>query len=134
MLIRESLCKFCKKGRLIYDPQLTFEKYSEPEAFVLDDVDKLVDGIIGDYLVYRCEECGAAESYTFKDIEKMARKRISERVIDLKARGAMIETGVLLAKRRIMIYCGKCNGFDGKGSCLLETFKNCELKRLIHEL
>lgn len=131
--IRESTCNFCKKGRLRHDPQLTFERYSEPESFILDDVDKLVDGIIGDYLVYRCEKCGAVESYTFKDIERMVRKEISKRVMDVKARGEMIET-VLLSKKRIMIYCGKCNGFDGKGSCLLETFKNCKLKRLPHEL
>ena len=131
--IRESTCNFCKKGRLRHYTQLTFERYSEPESFILDDVDKLVDGIIGDYLVYRCEKCGAVESYTFKDIERMFRKEISKRVMDVKARGEMIET-VLLSKKRIMIYCGKCNGFDGKGSCLLETFKNCKLKRLPHEL
>jgi hypothetical protein len=132
--IRETKCSFCGKGALRYEPKETFLAYSMPESFVLDEVDELLDGIIGQYIVYKCDECGAIERYTLKDIEKMIRKEISRRVINAKARAEIIETKKLLSKRRIMVYCGRCNGFDGKGSCLLETFKNCKLKRIPNEL
>jgi DNA-directed RNA polymerase subunit M/transcription elongation factor TFIIS len=122
-------CKFCKEGKVYYDPSLTFHEYSLPESFVLEDMDKIVDGIINQYLVYRCDKCGSAEKFTYKEIEELERKRISTLVMNSVARGE-IEKAIIRRRPKVLVHCGKCNGLDGRGSCLLETFKNCKLKRL----
>lgn len=128
-IFRELKCNFCGKKGLRYNPQATFESYSDPESFVLDDVDKLVDGIIAEYLEYECINCGATTRYMIGDIEKIIRKRISERVIYLAAKSEIVKSGALASKEKIFIYCGKCNGGDSKGSCLLQTYKKCKIKR-----
>lgn len=125
----EIMCPVCE-SRMRYSQRLTIENFSLPENFVLDDIDKLVDGIIGNYLIYECPVCHAVEKCTYKDLEKIERKRISQMVIDLKARGVMLESGVLSLGNKVMVFCGGCKGFDSKGSCLIETYKTCELKKL----
>jgi len=125
-------CPFCKSGSMQYSQRLTFEEYAMPDSFVLDDIDNIVDGIINSYLVYVCHKCGAIEKYTYKELEKKERKRISQLVIDSVARGELAKN--IAKKSKVLIYCGKCNGLDGKGSCLLETYKGCELKKFPDEL
>jgi len=112
-----------------YSQQMTYDAYSLPDTFVLDDIDKITDGIIGEYLVYICRKCGSVERYTYKELEQLERKRISKTIIDSIARGEMVKAAPL-RKSKVLIYCGKCNGLDGKGSCLIETFKECKIKRL----
>jgi len=129
MNLKDIKCPFCKEGIMKYRQQATCDAYSLPEAFILDDVDKLVDGIIGEYLVYVCNKCGSVERYTYKELERLERKRISDIVINSAARGEIVKAATL-RKNKVLIYCGKCNGLDGKGSCLIETFKRCKIKRL----
>jgi len=130
----EIKCSFCKEGTMHYSQKFTFDAYSMPENFVLGDIDKVVDGVIGKYLVYICGKCGSVEKYTYKDIERIERKRISQIVINSAARGEITKSGALIRKNKVLIFCGKCNGVDGNGSCLLETYKKCDLKRLPNEL
>lgn len=120
-------CGVCNKGKMYCCLETTFRDYSSPESFSLEDIDRITDGIINEYLVYKCVECGAIEKYTFKDIEKMIREYISGRVIDMMARDEII--GSLASKNKVYIYCGKCKGLDGKGSCLIKTYKKCKLKK-----
>ena len=132
--LKELECKFCGKKGLIYNPKTTFDSYSDPSSFVLDDIDKIVDGIIAAYLEYECVNCGAATRYLIKDIEKMVRKEMSQRVIGEMARSELAQSGALVSKEKIFIYCGKCNGFDGQGSCLVRAYKKCKIKRFPNEL
>lgn len=130
----EIKCNFCKEGTMHYNQKFTFDAYSIPENFVLEDIDKIVDGIIGEYLVYVCNKCGSVEKFTYKELEKIERRRISQIVINSVARGEIAKSGALIRKNKILIFCGKCNGVDGKGSCLLEIYEKCELKRFPNEL
>lgn len=118
---------------MYYDQNHTFLDYSLPETFVLDDVDKIVDGIMCQYLIYRCNKCKSIEKFTYKEIERRERKRMSMLVMNSAARGE-IEKALLRSGNRVLMYCGKCNGLDGKGACLVETYRNCKLKRLPNEL
>lgn len=129
MNLKDIPCKFCKEGTMHYSQQMTYNTYSLPDTFVLDDIDKIVDGIIAEYLVYVCRECGSIEKFTYKELEKLERKRISKVVIDSAARGEIIKVASL-RKSKVLIYCGKCGGLSGKGDCLLEVYKKCELKKL----
>jgi len=126
-------CKFCEKGEMFYNQSLTFYDYSLPENFVLDDITNLVDGILNEYLVYECNYCGSIEKLTYKEIEKNERHRISQLVIDSAARGE-IESAINSRKPTALIYCGRCNGANGKGACPISVYKKCELKWLPNEL
>lgn len=129
----ETKCRFCGEGRMRYNQSLTFHDYSLPETFVLDDIDKIVDGIIKDYLVYECDRCGSIEKLTYKDIEKMERRRVSQIVINSAARGE-IEKALSRRVPQAFVYCGKCSGADGRGACPIKIYKECKLKKLPNEL
>ena len=131
--LMQTTCKFCKNGTMRYNPSLSFHDYSLPESFVLDDVDKIVDGIINDYLTYECGKCGSTEKLTYKEIEKLERRRISQLVMNSAAKGEL-EKALNTRQPKVLIYCGKCNGLDGGGTCLLKTYNSCKLKRLPNEL
>ena len=131
--LKKIRCKFCKEGAMQYSQKRTFENYCLEESFVLDDIDKIIDGIINEYLVYVCSKCGSIEKYTHKELERLERKRISKIVMTLMAKKE-IDKAVSRHKNTVLIYCGKCSGLDGKGGCLLKTFKECKLKKLPDEL
>jgi len=129
-MIRELPCKTCGEGHLLYNQKETMEAWQQPEIFRLDDIDKLRDGVLSDILVMMCNQCGAQERFTFKELEKEFRKKLSNRILTILSKGYMEDPGSVRKADRIFFYCGKCNGYDGKGSCPKYVYNNCELKRL----
>lgn len=123
-------CEYCEKGRLIHDMQTTANVWLQPEVFRIDDIDKILDGIIGEFLVFNCSECGAEFRYTYKEIEKLYRKELSKRILTAMSVGDISDPGLVRNADRIFIYCGKCSGYDGKGSCPDIVYNDCKLKRL----
>ena len=123
-------CKSCENGRLMYDQRLTMEAWQQPEIFTLDDIDKLKDGVLSDVLVMVCNQCNVEERYTIKEIEKVCRKNLSDRILTMISIGSAPDPGSVRKTNRLYFYCGKCNGYDGKGSCPKYVYENCELKRL----
>ena len=131
-MIRYLPCKSCENGRMMYNQRLTMEAWQHPDVFRLDDIDKIRDGIISDILVMVCVECDAEERYTMKEIEKVFRKNLSNRLFTMLARGDIPDPGGIVKSNRVFYYCGKCNGFDGKGSCPEFIYNDCKLKRMPH--
>jgi hypothetical protein len=106
------------------------EAWQQPEVFRLDDLDKLKNGTISDILVMACIECNSQVRYTMREIEKEFRKNLSNRLFTMLGRGDIPDPGSFRHTDRIYVYCGKCNGYDGKGACPRYVYNNCELKRL----
>jgi hypothetical protein len=115
---------------MYYDQKETLEAWQQPEVFRLSDVDKLKDGIVSEILVMVCNQCGVQVRYTFKEIEKEIRKKLSNRLLTMIAKGSIPDPATIRKADRIYIYCGKCNGYDGKGSCHKYIYDNCIIKRL----
>ena len=128
-MIRTLPCEVCGEGEIYYSQKETFEAWQWPEIFMLDDVGKLIDGIISEVLVFICTNCEAQSRYTFKEVEKKIRKKLSDRLLTMVAMGSAPDPGAIKKSDRILIYCGKCSGYDGKGSCPRIVYKECELKR-----
>jgi len=128
-MIRHLPCNSCDNGRLYYNQKETMEAWQQPEIFRLDDIDKLRDGILSDVLVMACSKCDTQVRFTIREIEKEFRKKLSRRVLTMIARGDIPDPGSRKTDR-IYFYCGKCNGYDGKGSCHEYVYNNCEIKRL----
>ncbi len=114
----------------MYNQKLTFEAWQQPEVFRLDDLGKLKDNIISDILVMTCNQCDVQIRYTLKEIEKEFRRNLSNRLFTMLGRQDIPDPGSLRHTDRLFYYCGKCNGYDGKGSCPKYIYDNCELKRL----
>jgi len=123
-------CNECKDGKIYYDQRLTTEAWLRPEIFTLDDVDKIIDSTISEILVFTCIKCGAQVRYTFKEVEKKFRKKLSIRLLTLIAVKSLPNILAVESMERVMFYCGKCSGYDGKGSCPFVVFNECKLKKM----
>lgn len=129
-MIRYLPCDSCENGRLYYSQKETFEAWQQPEIFKLDDIDKLKDGIISEILVMICNQCDAQVRFTLKEIEKEFRKNLSNRIFTMMSMGDIPDPGSFRKTDRVYIYCGKCRGYDGKGSCPRQVYNKCELKEM----
>ncbi len=127
-------CDFCEKGKLTYSPSETFDAYFIPETFALSEIDKIIDKHLNEYLIFECRICDSNVRYTFKDIEKKIRDDLYKKVIDMVATKEFRDINAINFANKTLVYCGKCNGIDGKGSCFIKIFKDCKLKRLPNEL
>ena len=85
------------------------------------------DSFLNRYMVYVCTVCGNRVRYTYKDVEKKIRKDIMERLL-MAITIEYFNTTVILTDKYYM-YCGKCNGFDGRGSCPKIISDKCDIKR-----
>lgn len=125
-VLKEFPCPACEHEGLHYDPARTVNSYSD--IFEVEDVVGIIDGVIAEYLVYRCDSCGAEHRLSFKEIEKFARKKISDKIMRLKA-SAELDRGMGI-RPRYFIFCGVCSGFDGNGSCPSAVYSTCKIRRI----
>ena len=133
-MIKSFKCEACNEGMLYYDHGATFEAWQQPDIFILNDIDKIKDGIISDILVMVCNKCGTKIRYTLKELEKKYRKIMSYKMLTMMAIGNIPDPGAVRKSDRILVYCGKCSGYDGKGSCPLIIYNECKLKRFPYGL
>lgn len=120
-------CPYCSSRSYVMDPASTFNAFSDPNVFKLENVEKLVDGCIAEYTVFTCLDCGASDKLTVRGIEKAVRKEITKRVLTVIASAEVFNS--VPESQFAYIYCNKCPGFDGKGSCPLSMYENCDVKR-----
>ena len=125
-LIGVKNCEICG-GALKLDSEATVLDYDSVIDTTLGNVFEKIEDIIGKYLVYSCVSCGYSYKYTYKELEKNLRKYLTEKFLLLSARGDIVQNPSLTDK--YFIYCGKCNGYDGQGSCTKTIFGKCEIKR-----
>jgi hypothetical protein len=125
-LIDKIDCEICG-GELELSTSETIDDYTIVVTANTTNIFDKVDEIIGKYLVYKCHTCHAKYKYTYKDLEKALRKSLTQKMLMLVVRGDIINSNVLQDK--FFFYCGKCNGYDGNGSCPKMVYNNCEIKR-----
>lgn len=119
-------CEICG-GKIELSELSTIDEYAIMITVNSSNIFSKIDEIIGRYLVYECVSCSAKYKYTYKDLEKVLRKNITQKMLIILARGGMLKNNAITDK--LFFYCGKCNGFDGLGSCPKVVYNNCEIKR-----
>ncbi len=127
--VRNINCPFCDSTSFSFDPQDTLAAYINPLTFTLDNLEDIVDRCIVGYTVFSCADCGAKVKYTYKDIERKIRQSVTKNALQLLSQREIMENTIPTGKSRVHIYCGKCNGFDGKGGCPIVVYESCEIKR-----
>lgn len=96
---------------------------------VFDSIEK----IIGKYLVYKCNVCGQLYRYTYKEIESLIRRKVTEKALTILA-STQIPSISKVCMDKFIIYCGKCQGIDGTGCCTKTIYDKCDIKRFpIHD-
>lgn len=119
-------CEICG-GELELSSSETINDYSSSIISNASNVFDKVEELIGKYLVYKCYTCHAKYKYTYKDLEKVLRKSLTQRMLMLVVRGKIINSEAI--RDKFLFYCGKCNGYDGNGSCPKSVYNKCEIKR-----
>lgn len=125
-------CEVCEEGLMTYDALLTYEFYEEEYIYSLpelDDIDKEIDAHL---LVFKCNVCGATEKLNYRSIYN----KIKKYIVDSVKNNIKMELTKkdLSFSRPYLIYCGKCEGFNGRGCCPPKIYKDCKIKRLPYGL
>lgn len=120
-------CEVCGNN-IDFDYSATEDDYKIAVSATPATIYDKVDDIINKYLVYKCHTCGQVYRYTYKDIEKAMRRKLTEKVLLLLVHNN-ISNKPAAALEKFLVYCGKCTGLDGSGSCTKTVFKKCEIKR-----
>jgi len=127
-LLQNLICEKCGIGELFFDRSATQKSYASPTSFTVEEIEATADGILNSYLIFYCTSCGEPTRYTFKEVEKLMRKEITDNIIHSIVRGELLPT--VNVRDKNFIYCGKCTGFSGNGACPKSIYDKCELKRL----
>ena len=120
------LCEVCG-GHLFFDGDSTVEDYAIYMALTPNNIHDKVEDLINSYLIYVCESCGRRHKYTTKKVEFLLRKHLTKRALILLVKDLVDPNKIMFEKH--LIYCGKCQGFDGKGCCPKSIFEACPIKR-----
>ena len=127
-------CELCGSP-LTFSGDSTVDEYAIYMSITPTNLNAKVEELINGYLVYDCTSCGNSHKFTSKEIERLMRKKLTERALLLLIRGLVEDTPPATSPDTYLIYCGKCQGFDGKGSCTKSIFDRCQIKRFpINEL
>lgn len=125
-LIQHLNCEVCGHP-LIYNADASLDIHSNELDMTLGNVESKIDEIISQFLVYECSICKKAYKYTYKDIEASIRTELIKKALLTIAMGQMKNMSYIMDG--VLIYCGKCKGFDGNGSCTKKMYDACEIKR-----
>jgi hypothetical protein len=124
-------CQVCG-GNLSFNMVDTVESYTDPDAYNVDDINDYAQQMTQEYTSFKCLGCNTNVRLTIREMEKMVRDAAIKMAVSLVSRETILGNDGLHPKRKVMVYCGKCNGFDGMGSCFIDTFEECNLKRFPH--
>jgi len=125
-LIDSVTCEICGGG-LSFEQSATFEAFKESSELTSTNIIETVDSIVDKYLVFVCYNCDIKYRYTYKDIYRIIRTDVFKRLLLLLSQGQFITNNT--NRDYVLIYCGKCTGYDGQGSCPRTVFNNCDIKR-----
>lgn len=124
------LCEKCK-GNIFPDEQATLEKFLSKVDYVRDDLDNICDIAINNFIIYKCDYCGATYELQLRDVERKLREKIAHDVKAVRKIYVMrndIPIGSVDPDNG-MEYCGLCVGVDNEGNCYKDIIKQCSFRR-----
>lgn len=129
-MIYDLKCDQCETGILYLDVSESIDVLSSDELVEYKHIKKYVSSEINRFYVYKCDECGATFRYNIKNILRQQFGNLMEMVLEKAAVNRMLAAQQGKEYKRILVYCGKCSGQDGRGSCMINVFNDCDLKEL----
>jgi len=127
-MIQNLKCNLCETGILQLDVPESIDALSSDELLEYKHIKRYVASEINRFYIYKCDECGATYRYNLKSILQQQFDSLMEMVTERVMVSRMLESQQGKDYKRILIYCGKCSGQDGRGSCMLGVFNACDMK------
>lgn len=121
-------CDKCREGYLCIDRNLTLEDYKNNIDFEIAYEGTLKINKIPIYMYYVCNRCNSLYKLTPVEVEDKIRDFMAN--IALKMKRAYIMEQINFKEvdpDNGIEFCGKCVGYDGKGTCLKDIIKQCPL-------
>ena len=123
-------CEKCG-GMVIIDELLTRDEYLKDMNYLVDENGQLLDSAIQQYLMYKCVDCNELYKLTYKEWEKLFRKKLAEEI--MYARKAKMFRDELnpdiIDPDNGFEFCGQCDGNDGEGNCFTDIIKQCTITK-----
>jgi len=126
-LFNHVLCPVCEH-KLFFSYEDSFKAYENSINLANATILEKTDLAMNEYFVFICNSCDSKYRYTYKDIYRVIRTSILKKLLCSKIQEQA--TALNANKDNVIIYCGKCSGYDGKGSCPRVMFVRCEIKKL----
>lgn len=125
----EIKCDKCKKGRIVFDYDITLNNLLINVDFHNDLIKYIQDKWVSSVLYYKCDNCGNVVEYTFKEIEEKARESVARDVMNIRKQ-SMFRTinPKTINPDNGLEFCGICDGIDGEGNCYSDIVKQCTIK------
>lgn len=121
-------CDVCN-GLAIFDEVATRMAYTEDANYMIDEVGKIIEETLQQYLIYTCMNCNTQYNLTYKEWELRTRERLAKEVME--ARKFNIFKGVVDPSKvdpdNGLEWCGKCSGVDNEGNCYSDIIKVCTI-------
>jgi len=127
-MIHDLKCDQCETGILYLDVPESIDVLSSDELVEYKHIKRYVSSEINRFYVYKCDECGAIFRYNIKNILRQQFDNLIEMVLEKAVVNRMLNDRQNKEYKRILVYCGKCSGQDGRGSCMIGVFNACDLK------
>ena len=117
-------------SELMIDHQATFDEYMKDADYLIDDIEKIAESSLQQYLIYKCGLCGESYKFKYEDWEKRYRKAIAEEVMETRKHDLFKSFNLsTISADNGMSYCGQCSGYDGDGYCLNDIIKQCTIRK-----
>jgi len=123
-------CKKCDNDLMI-DEMATMDEYNKDMNYLVDDIDKIIESTIQQYLIYKCIGCGEVYKYTYKNWEEQIRSRIAKEVMEIRMQQMFAReiNPSTIDESNGIEYCGQCGGYGGDGWCLKDIIKQCTIRK-----
>jgi len=120
-------CEACGEGFLRLDMMESVVALSPQALLTHEQMTEFIDKYMDSYMVFTCPLCEQKFKYTEKEILRKYRETIKDYLFEQAVSNKVAEhLGDGMTK--VLVYCGKCPGQDGKGSCSIEVFNKCDIK------
>ena len=122
-------CEKCN-SMLIIDQRATTKQFYNDMDYMVDDVGKIVEETLQNYLIYTCGMCESSQKYTYKEWELQYRKKIASEIMLVKKLN-MFKTlnPETIKEDNGLSHCGQCDGYAGDGYCLNDIIKQCTIRK-----
>jgi hypothetical protein len=123
-------CEVCGNDRVVFDSFLTLSVHKPHLEMSLLHMDEIIKDVICKFSAYKCDKCNAVFYWTYKDVEKKARRALTKQLVYSFIANGTKSPVMMKPSEKVLIYCGKCPGFDGNGACPVIIHDDCKVKRL----
>ena len=125
----EILCDNCGE-ELVADYRSTLDEYNKDMDYIVEDIGKIVESSLQQYLVYTCMLCDKVYKFTYKDWERRYRERLAMDVMEIRKREMFKAVNPQsIDPDNGLEYCGQCSGYAGDGNCLVDIIKQCTIRK-----